>query len=115
MGCPMYVDYARECRNKVGFLPENTLGYCQTEKYKDCPFFKTINNIGFHCECIEKCDAYRYFKVYDFEKFVAVAEKYCLSTNNVNCERFKLRKAGKEVPADLSPDGTKLAGVKPKT
>jgi len=113
MNCPLYIDSCRECRDEIGFIPENTLGYCQSEKYKDCPFFKTINKIGIHCECVKKCPTYRHFKIYDFEKFVAMANKYCLSENIPNCERFKLRKAGKDVPEDLLPDGTKLAKDKP--
>jgi len=108
MECPMYVDYTRECINKIGFLPHNTLEYCTAEKHKDRPFFKTINKIGFHCECLERRPACKQFGISDFEKFVEISEKYCLSENNVNCERFKLRKAGKEVPLNLLPDGTKL-------
>jgi len=108
MGCPMFIDYSRECLDKISFLPSNTLEYCTTEKYKDCPFFKTINNIGFHCECLEKCPADKQFGISDFEKFVYIANRYCLSENNLNCERFKLRKEGKEVPSDLFPDGTRF-------
>lgn len=108
MGCPMYVDCCRECLDKISFLPSNTFNYCETDKHKDCPFFKTIKNVGYHCECLEKCPAYKQFGIFEFDKFVEIANKYCLSSNNVSCERFKLRKDGKEVPEDLLPDGTKL-------
>jgi len=107
MGCPMYVDYSRECLDKISFSPPNTFEYCETDKHKDCPFFKTINKIGFHCECVEKCPTYKHFGISDFEEFIEIANKYCLNSN-VDCERFKLRKAGKEVPEDLLPDGTKF-------
>lgn len=106
MNCPMFIDYTRECLEKIGFLPGNTLDYCETDKYKECPFFKTLNNIGLHCECIEKCNAYQYFGIHDFDKFAEIAKEYCLSENNINCERFKLRKSGKEVPGNLLPDGS---------
>lgn len=108
MGCPMYVDYTRECLQRIGYIPRDTFSYCQTEKFRDCPFYKTINKIGHHCEYIEKCPAYQYFNTGDFEKFVYITEKYCLSGNNVNCERFKLRRSGNEVPASLLPDGSTL-------
>ena len=110
MNCPMFIDYTRECLKGIGFLPSNTLDYCQTDKYKECPFFKTLNNIGVHCECIEKCNAYKYFGIHDFIKFTEIAEKYCLSENKINCERFKLRKSGKEVPVNLLPDGSWVKG-----
>lgn len=113
MGCPMFIDYCRECFDKIGFLPANTLDYCDTDRHTDCPFFKTINNIGFHCECVEKCPTYKHFGISDFEKFVEITNRYCLSENNVNCERFKLRKEGKEIPLDLLPDGTKLSIKEP--
>jgi len=106
--CPMYVDYARDCVVKIGFLPHTSLDYCETEKHEECPFFRTINNIGLHCEYVHKCPAFKHFGIHDFEQFVEMANKYCLSENKVNCERFKLRKAEKEAPEDLLPDGTKL-------
>lgn len=109
MECPMFVDYVRECLDKIDFVPRDTFDYCQTDKFKDCPFFKTINNVGPHCECLVKCPAYKNFNIGDFDRFVEIANRYCLSENNVNCERLKLRKSGKEVPEDLMPDGTRLS------
>lgn len=106
MNCPMFIDYTRTCLDKIGFLPRNTFDYCQSDKHRECPFFKTLNNIGFHCECIENCPAYGYFGISDFRKFIEIANSYCLSENSVNCERFKLRKAGKAVPRGLLPDGS---------
>ena len=108
MKCPMYTDYTRDCVVKIGFLPQTSLDYCETEKYEKCPFFKTINNIGLHCEYLNKCPVFKHFGIHDFEQFVKMTDKYCLSKNRVNCERFKLRKAEKEAPEDLLPDGTKL-------
>jgi len=56
--------------------------------------YKTLKKIDFYCKCIEKCAAYKHFGISDFDKFVRVAGEYCLSENNVNCERYKLRKSG---------------------
>ena len=105
----MYVDCVRECRYKIGFAPKNTFLYCVTEKFKECPFFKTLNKVGSYCEYVDKCPAYRHLGIGHFETFVEITNKYCLSENNLNCERFKLRKAGKEVSEYLLPDGTRLA------
>ncbi len=103
----MFVDFTRECVGKVGFEPSaDTYDYCQADKYLKCPFFKTIKNIGTHCDCLEKCAAYNHFKIYDFKKFVKIADEYCLSENNVNCARYKMRKSGQAPPEDLMPDGS---------
>jgi len=109
MQCPMFVDYCRECLDKIDFSPQNTFDYCQTDNYKECPFFETLNNIVSHCEFIKKCVAYKYFGVSDFEKFVEITKRYCLSENNVNCERFKLKKSGEVVPESLLPDGSRIS------
>lgn len=108
MNCPMFVDYTRECIIKIEFIPQDTFNYCNSDRYKECPFFRTLNNIGSHCEYIEACVAYKYFGVGDFEKFVKITKCYCLSENNINCERFILRKSGGVVPEDLLPDGSRI-------
>lgn len=110
MECPMHVGHTRACQDKIGFVPINTLQYCVTERYKECPFFKTLNNIGYHCAYLANCPAYKHFQIGDFEIFVEITTKYCLSENNINCERFKLKKTGKEVPEHLLPDGGKIKG-----
>ncbi|MCU0666882.1 MAG: hypothetical protein MUF05_07305 [Candidatus Omnitrophica bacterium] len=108
MDCPMFVDYTRDCLDKIGFLPQDTFYYCQSDKHKECPFFKTLNNIGFHCDCVKKCVAYKNFGISDFDNFVKIANRYCLSSNNVNCARFKVRQSGEVVPEDLLPDGSRI-------
>jgi len=104
----MYVDYTRECLEKIDFLPQNTLAYCETAKHKECPFYRTLNDIGLHCDYVGACAAYKHFGIHDFEQFVKITREYCLSENNVKCERFKLRKAGKAVPEELLPDGNTI-------
>lgn len=106
MHCSMWVDFVRECGMKIGFMPEYTYEYCSTEKFIECPFYRTIKNIGYHCKYLEKCPAYEHFQIGDFHKFVLIAHQYCLSeTNNCKCERFKLRESGETPPPDLLPSG----------
>jgi len=107
MNCPMFIDFSRECLKKIEFLPQNTFDYCASDKYKECPSFRTINNIGVKCEYIKACVAYKYFGVSDFEKFAEITKSYCLSENNIKCERFKIKKSGETPPEDLLPDGSK--------
>lgn len=108
MKCPMFIDYTRECLNKVEFLPQNTLAYCETDMHKECPFFRTLNNVGPFCEYIKTCTAYKYFGAGDFEKFVDMTKCYCLTKNNTDCKRYKLRKSGEVVPENLLPDGSSI-------
>ena len=104
----MFIDYVRECLDKISFAPQDTFDYCPTEAYKECPFFKVIHNMGHRCKYIGKCSIFKYFGVGDFKKFIEITGKYCLSENNVRCQRFEIRETGKEAPEDLLPDGAKL-------
>jgi hypothetical protein len=107
MQCPMFVDYARECQYKVGFLPLDTSSYCSTEKYKQCPFYLAIKGIVHACKYLKQCPAFEHFKALDFDAFIKIANKYCLSEKeNLNCKRFKIRKIGDVPPSDLMPDGS---------
>lgn len=107
MQCPMFVDYARECQYKIGFLPVETNKYCSTEKYKQCPFYIAINELGYVCKYLKQCPAFEHFKTVNFDDFVDIANTYCLSEkNNHNCKRFKIRKRGDMPPFDLMPDGS---------
>ncbi len=111
MQCPMFVDYLRECQYKIGFLPLDTMEYCCSEKYGKCPFYLAINQIGHVCkylkQCQEQCQCFEHFKAENFDAFIAIANKYCLSEkNNPNCKRFKIRKGGDMPPFNLMPDGS---------
>ena len=110
MECPFFVDYTRECIKEVKILPANTLTYCTTEQYVDCPFYRRIKKAGFVCECVSGCPAYEMLEVGDFEAFFAITKQYCLSENNLNCQRYILKKQGKPVPRELLPDGTMYKG-----
>lgn len=104
----MYEDYSRGCITKISVVPEASYNFCDSDKYGDCPFYRIINNIGTLCENINKCPAYAYFQVGEFEEFLKLTKQYCLSENKVNCERYKIKNAGKEVPKDLHPNGSKI-------
>ena len=84
MFCPMFVDFTRECQYKIGFLPLDTREYCSSKKHRDCPFYRTINKIGFHCMYLEQCPAFEHFKTGNFDDFVAISKKYCLSKKVVS-------------------------------
>ncbi|MBU1045041.1 MAG: hypothetical protein KJ915_11660 [Candidatus Omnitrophica bacterium] len=103
----MFVDYTRECQYKIGFLPLDTSLYCSTEKYKQCPFYIAINQSGHVCKYLNQCPSFEHFKAENFDDFVSIAYKYCLSEkNNNNCKRFKIRKRGDMPALDLMPDGS---------
>ncbi|MBU1087991.1 MAG: hypothetical protein KKD05_10825 [Candidatus Omnitrophica bacterium] len=107
MQCPLFVDYARECQYKIGFLPIDTGSYCSTEKHQQCPFYIAINDLGYACKYLNQCPAFEHFKSVDFDEFLALVNKYCLSEkNNSYCKRFKIRKRGNIPPFDLMPDGS---------
>ena len=107
MACPMYKDFTRECIKELGGMPENTLPFCSTSRYIECPFYIALNNLGFACEFLKQCPAYEHFKHDNFEEFVKIANDYCLSKENCHdCERYKIRKSGNMPPKKLLPNGT---------
>lgn len=109
MNCPNFVEFTRECQYKTGFIPLDTGEYCATKKHVECPFYKTLEGIGFSCEYLKRCLAFEHFKTETFNDFVEIAKEYCLSKqNNRNCARYKLRKTGKTPSGDLLPDGSVL-------
>lgn len=106
MHCPLYIDFTRECIKEVEIMPNNTLLYCTTDKYKDCPFYKIIKKEKGVCENIKKCHAFPHLQLSGFEPFVEVSERFCTSPSHKKCQRYILKKSGEEVPEDLHPDGT---------
>ncbi len=55
-----------------------------------------------HCEFIEKCP---FFNTLHSDSAVEILKTYYCKTRYHNCERYKLRNAGEEVPGDLWPNG----------
>jgi len=109
MSCPMFVDSVRECSKKIGFIPVGPFDYYCQGRYEECPFYRTINNIGHQCEFIAKCPAYKHFQKGDLKKFVEMTNKFCLSEENKECSRYKMRETGQTPPENLLPDGTYLS------
>jgi hypothetical protein len=105
MPCPMFINCTRECIKKIKYTPSDTLQWCVSEKFEECPFYRQINGIGILCENIESCPTYEYFAIGDFEEFLKMTKEYCLSENNTACRRYQLKKAGQKPPAEMLPDG----------
>jgi hypothetical protein len=105
MPCPFYSDFTRECITKIEVTPDASFDFCESDRYTECPFYRTLQNIGVICENIKKCPMYIHFQLGDFEKFLQMTKKYCLSEEYMNCHRYQLKKQGKEVPKTLLPDG----------
>jgi hypothetical protein len=105
MACPLYRDFTRECVEKIESLPADTMGYCESGKYKDCPFYRIITRKGEVCANVAKCSAFAKFRLGDFEKFVEISNRFCTSKDHVKCKRFILKASGKDVPVTLHPDG----------
>ena len=105
MPCPKFIDNTRECLKEIEFLPDNTWDFCTTEKYIGCPFYLILNGDKAVCPNIKKCVAFKKFKLQDSQKFILVADKYCVSEDHKNCQRFITKAKGEEVPVNLHPDG----------
>jgi len=110
MPCPRFIDNTRECIQEIEFLPRNTFDYCTTEKYVGCPFYLILTGDAKVCANIRKCPAFKNFELSDFEKFILMTDKYCVSENHKNCQRFILKAKGEEVPVSLHPDGHLVEG-----
>jgi hypothetical protein len=105
MGCPKFVDNTRECIAAVEFVPPDTLDFCTTEKYRNCPFYLIITGKKEVCVNIKKCPAFKKFSLYEADKFIDMCNKFCTSKNHVSCQRFIRKMKGEEVPVTLHPDG----------
>ena len=85
MTCPKYIDYTRECIREIEFMPENTLEFCETDKFKKCPFYEILSNKKGVCKNIKECPAFERFTYYDFENFVKIANEWCTSEKHKKC------------------------------
>jgi hypothetical protein len=116
MSCPLFVDFTRECIHK---FPEivaiGTYGYCSSDGYKMCPFYKIIVEKSPHCEFIKNCGI-SFLEYFSYPKMVEMYElnpqnflEHCLSDDKkINCAIYKYRKDGKDIPKGLLPDGRKI-------
>lgn len=112
MGCPYFIDYARECVEDIRALPEGTITLCDSESYTQCPFYLKKQNNVLSCKHIGMCHFFNHFSMDTFNDFIALTKTFCLSDNHVNCARYNLKEFDKLVPDDLAPDGTRLSLVK---
>ncbi len=108
MHCPKFIDSTRECRKDIESLPTDTLVFCTTERYLECPFYILLEKKGPACENIPICVVFKNFCLGDFEAFVKITKDYCLTEKNVECKRYIIKKSGQKPPDDLLPDGTSL-------
>ncbi len=103
--CPKLVNDVRECLKKIKFFPEDTGAYCRSERYAECPFYRTLGRIGPCCDYIENCPIYAHFASREFDKFVKMTKDYCLSENMKCCKRYQIRKTGQTPPLPMAPNG----------
>ncbi len=108
MSCPEFMDYTRECTSKVEFQTRDIIKFCVSDEYMQCPIYRIIAQEGTTCKNTENCQIYGEVKLANFEKFIAMANQYCVSENCVNCQRYKIKELGDMPPIDLLPDGNTL-------
>jgi len=113
MTCILYKDFSRGCVVKFkGLLKVSNYDVCQSQdEYKKCPFYRVITEPNVCCKYAEECINLRLKDTggsVPYEAIAQVGEAYCFSDDNVNCAVYKLREAGKDVPIDISPDGSKI-------
>ena len=112
MGCPLFEDvnrgyFTRRCITRFeDVIQISNFDICVSDGYRDCPFYRIINKIEPICEFAEKCPMYFHIAESDFKELLTMTKEYCFSENYENCERYKLRKAGKDVPKELYPNGS---------
>lgn len=114
MSCPFYIDYTRECITKIEVTTDASFDVCDSNRYVECPFFRTLQHIGESCENIKNCPIYASFQLGEYERFLQMTKQYCLSKNYVNCKRYQLKKEGREVPRNLLPEGREISGTSVK-
>ncbi|MDD4294811.1 MAG: hypothetical protein PHP69_04800 [Candidatus Omnitrophica bacterium] len=108
--CPRYVDYVRECSFHIDTTSRDfntTIRFCVSENYINCPFFRYLDKPKAYCPHFVDCDLCKYFKNKDFDGFISLAERWCLTSDFINCARY-VRGLNGPVPDNLYPDGTEL-------
>lgn len=111
--CPLFVDFTRECISKIDVYPSEIsfemLGFCQSEKHSNCPFYKILKTNEDVCLYIKKCPAFRKFQKKDFDKFVDISNRFCTGGYK-KCLRFQKSQKGEPVPENLHPEGGTING-----
>jgi hypothetical protein len=107
MICPLFKDYTRECvKDYKCVIQVPTFDVCESGNYVECPIYNIITDKVEKCEYTSVCDENIPFAGVDFKRLKYIGNKFCLHGNERNCAIYKLRKIDKEVPKNLSPDGS---------
>ncbi len=111
MYCPMFRDFTRECIAPFKDVAEiSTYITCQSDKYKTCPFYRSLTEQDKICKFMPKCRQIKLAFKMPFDVHTELANRYCFEDNRINCARYKLFEAGKEPPDNLIADGTIYEG-----
>lgn len=108
--CPRYVDYVRECAFAVGTVSremDTTLRFCTSGDYKQCPFFRFLENPSAACENFDGCPLCAHYKKKEINQFVEMTDEWCLK-NFSTCARHQIKKSGGAPDEDLHPSGQRL-------
>ncbi len=106
MTCPMYKDYTRECVSSYkSAIQVFSFDICDSNDYNECPLYNIITNKVDYCEYTHDCDVEMNFGSWNFEHIKHIANNFCFYGKKKNCAIYKLRKADKEIPKGLQPDG----------
>ena len=109
MSCSLYNVLPRECAEKFEeVINISNFDICDSDMYKECPFYRYINEPEELCEYADKCLYGKTIWTSPFKRIMQVSKTYCFSKNKVNCERYKLMKTGKNPPEGLRVDGSKV-------
>mgnify|MGYP001816842645 CR=1 FL=1 len=110
ISCPLFNERGRLCMDVLPFVPQGfqTLQFCLTSQYAQCPFFKYVNNPTIYCEYFKNCSICERFVKTEFEAFVELAETWCLSHFR-QCARREKRNRGEIPPPNLLPSGDALS------
>ena len=109
MSCPMYKDFTRECIESFKeIITISNIDVCDSDRYKECPFYRILNDPEKLCEYADKCVHSKIFWKSSFERIMWISKTYCLSENKVNCARYKVMKTGKTPPEGLLVDGNRI-------
>ena len=109
MSCPMYEDYTRKCiKFFKEFVSVDSFKICESDRYKERPMYRIINKTVQPCKFTKECIDNENYISLNIDEIIQMTNTYCLSDNRINCEIYKLRKAGKDVPNDLMADGSRV-------
>lgn len=109
MTCTLYKDYVRECvQTFKDVIHLGNHDICSSDKYKECPFYRYINEPENVCEYADRCLQGKTIHMISFERLIQISKAFCGSKNNINCARYKLFKSNKNVPTGLRVDGSMI-------